>query len=825
MTGPGADQIGEALAWQAQDNMNSPEMSMSTPSESVGMLVPNDKVPRLIGKQGAGLKQIREASGQKVECKPEDAPSGQEGPGGIPRAATTCRLVLTGSPEQIVIGFDVAIRRTFPEEPQAEVLLRIPPSWAGRAIGRGGENLKRTREELGVKAEVERERAVHPVTFAEERVVSLSGPPDKLAQALSMLIVQGQENGRAQAPWSAPGGGGAPAAGGYAPTLPGMMPMGAIGAAAVPGLTSSASPQARQAIAAVNNALSAGVGNFTAPEEVCLSLTVENSMVGVIIGRGGARINETMAQASCRMKITDRVEGNRERSVIFGGPIENAIAALNAVYSQMAESRSAAGQEEPTNYSVVMILRQEACGSVIGKGGTVINELRRGSGARIKMSDDGAQNLRPCFIDGTIPALQHALRLVHEIVRQVPVADTTIDGAGACAVGAKRPLDGLLPMPGTLPKRRRTEEEENNDPETKLLVPDQTVGLVIGKQGANLKAIREGFSVRMEVLSTERAPHWAGERMVIIKGPTAPRAAALEAVLRLVLQHKSVASESNVSFKLLVPVDKAGSLSWEGGPLKQMNEQLGVHPVIGTEEVLGEHLMIVHGAPSAVLLAAKQIVNVLDGGVFDLNAPSLMLSQQAGADQYALAPAPGYGDRNPTWSTASTATQAAAARGYTTTYAGATSQPQVALSGASGTQYVQYYAAPSPAYIQQYGAQVAPEHQAAGYAAAPEHAAAGYAPALEHAAAGYAPAPEHAAAGYAPAPEYATAGYATAPEQATGYAPAASYAPSASYAPASGYAPAPEHSAAGYAPAGYAPAHTEQSHATGVGQYIDPQAA
>ena len=110
------------------------------------------------------------------------------------------------------------------------------------------------------------------------------------------------------------------------------------------------------------------------PEEVQLHLIVPDSMAGVILGRGGSRIKETMTTANCRLRMTNRVKGSDEpRRFIIVGPIDSVCIAQQLLNEQLREAYGAAGHPEPVAFAIIMLIRKEACGAVIGKGGSVIS--------------------------------------------------------------------------------------------------------------------------------------------------------------------------------------------------------------------------------------------------------------------------------------------------------------------------------------------------------------------------------------------------------------------------------------------------------------------
>lgn len=574
--------------------------------ETVGFLVPNDRVPRVIGKAGQGLKQIREACGMKVEAKPE-IQEGLVDP-------VACRLTLAGTPEQIVVAFAVALNRASNDDPVTKAELRIPSEWAGRAIGKGGETLKRARSMFNVQAQVGREKCVNPISMVEERLVTLEGPTDKLSQVLALMMTDGQGQLGVSALSIA-----RPQGCGFGSSSP---VMGASGHARIPDL---------------------GTGP-TSVEEVCLHLQVADSMAGAVIGKKGAKIQETGNRAGCKLRMTSRVDGSDEpRRVIIVGSTEATAVAQSLLNDQLREAYMNEGHPEPTAFAITMLVRREACGAVIGRQGAGIKDLRDRSGAKIIIrSEQEVEGSRPCLIEGPLPTVLEAERLIQEICREVPMAEPGSDRRrsdslpGMDVQGGCTGCGGVFAAAAAMDsKRRRLDgslETEEWEGESRLLMPDQCVGLVIGKQGGNLKAMREKFGVKVEVKRPEEAPYWVGGRLVIFKGVTPQRALAVEHALRTMQSHSSMAGMETTCCKVLVPAEKVGHVVGENGSiLRWLQENFAVQPVIGNEEVAGEYLLTVHGTPACVLEASKQVVGLLD---VDAGQAQCDPQQQASQNQY-----------------------------------------------------------------------------------------------------------------------------------------------------------------------------------------------
>eukprot|EP00929_Paragymnodinium_shiwhaense_P114762 TRINITY_DN8326_c0_g1_i1.p1 TRINITY_DN8326_c0_g1~~TRINITY_DN8326_c0_g1_i1.p1 ORF type:complete len:1646 (-),score=269.33 TRINITY_DN8326_c0_g1_i1:76-5013(-) len=165
-------------------------------------------------------------------------------------------------------------------------------------------------------------------------------------------------------------------------------------------------------------------------------------------------------------------------------------------------------------------------------------------------------------------------------------------------------------------KQRRNKAGGGNSSDltemTKLLVPTTAAGLVIGKQGAGLKQLKDTHGVRLEVLRDDQVPCWPGDRVVTIKGPTEARMSAVDAVLRAV--HPAAAKEEQpINLKLLVPSSKAGVLIGKQGIwLKNIREKSGIPVTVDREDKMGERLVSATGQFTQVATVVEGILQTMD---------------------------------------------------------------------------------------------------------------------------------------------------------------------------------------------------------------------
>lgn len=328
--------------------------------ESIGAMVSAEHIAKVIGKGGAGLRQIRETTGVKIQVQQNDG-------SGAPR-----RVDLSGGSAQVAAAFQMLAAKAFPD---SDAHIYIPAAAAGQVVGRGGENLRRVRELCNVRLSLVREPEANPATGQQERLLTMSGEPGQLGTALRCVL--GDRGG----------------------------PSGFMG----PGMGPMSGMPGQGGILSQVRAASAD------PDEVQIHVAVPDGLAGAIIGKAGEQIKQTAATAGCRVSMSSRESGGT-RHAVCQGSFSQCMTAQQMLHDQISAAAEAAGQAQ-TDLIVLFMVRKEAAGAVIGKSGASLNEVRDKSGARIQLAREEAAGQRPCCISGTLEAVTGAESLIHEIVK------------------------------------------------------------------------------------------------------------------------------------------------------------------------------------------------------------------------------------------------------------------------------------------------------------------------------------------------------------------------------------------------------------------------
>ncbi|KAI2796219.1 Poly(rC)-binding protein 3 [Blomia tropicalis] len=309
---------------------------VSTPSVTltIRLIMQGKEVGSIIGKKGDNIKRFREESGAKITISDGSCPE---------------RIVtVTGSTDSILKAFAL-IAHKFEEvsndptnftsmshsqmnlsgngqngksncsigssggSSPVSLKLIVPASQCGSLIGKGGSKIKEIRESTGASIQV----ASEMLPNSTERAVTLSGSADSITKSIYQICCVMLE--------SPPKGPTIP----YRPK-PAMPPVFFAGGQAytIQGQFAIPHPDVTATLASLaNSAASMGHHTPTAANAgvvatVTTEMTIPNDVIGSIIGKGGAKINEIRQLSGATIKINNCEEGTKDRVVIVSGTPE-----------------------------------------------------------------------------------------------------------------------------------------------------------------------------------------------------------------------------------------------------------------------------------------------------------------------------------------------------------------------------------------------------------------------------------------------------------------------------------------------------------------------
>ncbi|PFH54145.1 hypothetical protein AMATHDRAFT_135756 [Amanita thiersii Skay4041] len=282
----------------------------------------------------------------------------------------------------------------------------------------------------------------------------------------------------------------------------------------------------------------------------CLIVTQDAS---IIIGRGGAHVNEIREKSGARVVVSESIPGNPERILNVSGPLDAVSKAFGLIVRRINDEPfdvpSVPGSRAVT---IKFMIPNSRMGSVIGKQGCKIKEIQEASGARLNASEGmlPGSTERVLSVAGVADAIHIATYYIGNILleaqERMPHANhsTYRPGArrpnytGSSYVPGYQPY-GQPPPPHHPPQQLQTQQ---------IYIPNDLVGCIIGKGGSKINEIRHMSASQIKIMEpgavgvgVNGAPAPAGgegERLVVITGQPANIQMAVQLLYHRLEQEK-----------------------------------------------------------------------------------------------------------------------------------------------------------------------------------------------------------------------------------------------------------------------------------------------
>ncbi|XP_032485894.1 poly(rC)-binding protein 3 isoform X4 [Phocoena sinus] len=303
-----------------------------------------------------------------------------------------------------------------------------------------------------------------------------------------------------------------------------------------------------------------------------IRLLMHGKEVGSIIGKKGETVKKMREESGARINIS---EGNcPERIVTITGPTDAIFKAFAMIAYKFEEdiincmTNSPATSKPPVTLRLVVPASQ--CGSLIGKGGSKIKEIRESTGAQVQVAGDMLPNSteRAVTISGTPDAIIQCVKQICVVMLESPPkgatipyrpkpASTPVIFAGgqvrAEPLSASTANLSLLLQPPPLPaytiqgqyaiphpdltKLHQLAMQQTPFPPLgqtnpafpgldasppasthELTIPNDLIGCIIGRQGTKINEIRQMSGAQIKIAN---ATEGSSERQITITGTPA----------------------------------------------------------------------------------------------------------------------------------------------------------------------------------------------------------------------------------------------------------------------------------------------------------------
>lgn len=317
------------------------------------------------------------------------------------------------------------------------------------------------------------------------------------------------------------------------------------------------------------------------------TIMVESSLVGLVIGRQGENLRRIEADSGTRIQfITGPTESGPQRQCRITGPLRARMDAKKEVYRIIDENggnapkdfgppvggrggssnggsqagargvRSSSNQPQlrEGENSIQIMVPDRTVGLIIGRGGETIRDLQERSGCHINIvgENKSINGLRPVNLIGNQQAASKAKELILEIVE----SDTRSQEAGGAAAAA-----APAGRPQQQDRRQQHDNMEGKITET-LMVPSDSVGMIIGKGGETIKSMQAETGCKINV---QQASGRDVERPIDLVGSAQAIEAAKQAIWEKVDQVVSFPSRSSANKFSLIQAQKDKNNGGRGG--------------------------------------------------------------------------------------------------------------------------------------------------------------------------------------------------------------------------------------------------------------------
>ncbi|KAM3665773.1 poly(rC)-binding protein 4 [Ammospiza nelsoni] len=293
-----------------------------------------------------------------------------------------------------------------------------------------------------------------------------------------------------------------------------------------------------------------GVGG--SPEETELSITLTLRMlmhgkeIGSIIGKKGETVKRIREQSTARITIS---EGScPERITTITGSTDAVFRAVSMIAFKLEEDLGAGGDGVSAGRAPVtlrLVIPASQCGSLIGKAGAKIREIRESTGAQVQVAGDLLPNSteRAVTVSGVPDTIIQCVRQICAVILESPPKGATIpyhpglslgtillsanqgfsmqgqySGVSPAEVTKLQQLSGhALPFAplGHAPTMVPGLDASSQSSSQEFLVPNDLIGCIIGRHGSKISEIRQMSGAHIKIGNQTEG---SSERHVTITG-------------------------------------------------------------------------------------------------------------------------------------------------------------------------------------------------------------------------------------------------------------------------------------------------------------------
>ncbi|XP_028388907.1 poly(rC)-binding protein 2 isoform X5 [Phyllostomus discolor] len=312
---------------------------------TIRLLMHGKEVGSIIGKKGESVKKMREESGARINISEGNCPERIITLAGPTNAIFKAFAMIIDKLEEDISSS--MTNSTAASRPPVTLRLVVPASQCGSLIGKGGCKIKEIRESTGAQVQV----AGDMLPNSTERAITIAGIPQSIIECVKQICVvmletlsqsppKGVTIPYRPKPSSSPvifaGGQDRYSTGSDSASFPHTTPSMCLNpdlegppleaytiqgqyAIPQPDLTKLHQLAMQQSHFPMTHGNTGFSGLDASAQTTSHELTIPNDLIGCIIGRQGAKINEIRQMSGAQIKIANPVEGSTDRQVTITG--------------------------------------------------------------------------------------------------------------------------------------------------------------------------------------------------------------------------------------------------------------------------------------------------------------------------------------------------------------------------------------------------------------------------------------------------------------------------------------------------------------------------
>ncbi|CAH1102068.1 unnamed protein product [Psylliodes chrysocephalus] len=305
--------------------------------------------------------------------------------------------------------------------------------------------------------------------------------------------------------------------------------------------------------------------------QITIRLIMQGKEVGSIIGKKGEIVKRFREESGAKINISDGSCPERIVTVIgTTSAIFKAFTLICKKFEEFQEINSGSSSVPRPPITLRLVVPASQCGSLIGKAGSKIKEIREVTGASIQVASEMLPNSteRAVTISGTGEAITQCIYHICNVMLESPPKGATIPyrpkpqvggpvilaggqaytiqgnyavpahtdiaslgknplaglaalglgGLGPTAAGGLNPA-ALAALAGSQLRTTNTRNQQNTNHQThNMTVPNELIGCVIGKGGTKIAEIRQISGAMIRISNCDDRETGSSDRTITISG-------------------------------------------------------------------------------------------------------------------------------------------------------------------------------------------------------------------------------------------------------------------------------------------------------------------